>query len=325
MKLDEWKLWKYRSKTGDQNHQERSSTPEPAQASSSISSPIRYVHTSIDEPYLSSLSSPSTVSDNYYQSFSTNTTPFSSCSATQFAQSSQSRRSSMSQDLSRLSMKDDPLFNSSLMFFSTRKDSESLRLLSMSPEFAPRALEILLRNWEPGGEYFKYTIRFLQQSHYCQTIVGVNWTRWNHTDETLFDLVDENVPEDEQAQVFVALLTADLKFGHQLGHQNAPWAVSWRSATRQMDWRRVKDHLAAMEVRPLLWQCAFIVVAKNFLERNNAHIRAWTKNEPFPEGSHRQNYAILDDCREQQLGTDSWSYAHLWGSLDEEQLRYLFA
>lgn len=320
-------MWKYRSKTGDSNlHGDfGSSTPEPAQSSSNTSSPMKYVRTSIEEPYSSSLSSPSILSENYYQSFSANTTPSSSSSVTKFAQSSQSHRSSMSQDISGLSLKEDPLVNSSLMFFSTRTDSESLRLLSMSPELAPRALEILLRNWEPGGEYFKYAIRFLQQSNYCQTIVGVNWTRWNHTDETLFDLVDENVLEDEHAQLFVALLTADFKFGHQLVQLNAPWAVSWRSATQHTDWRRARDSLTAMEVRHLLWQCAFVVIAKSFLERNNSRIRAWTKSTPFPEGSHRQNYAILDDCREQQLGTDSWSYAHLWGSLDEEQLRYLFA
>ncbi|KAH6720948.1 Clr5 domain-containing protein [Leptodontidium sp. MPI-SDFR-AT-0119] len=327
MKLDEWKMWKYRSKTGDQSHQSDFSSimPEPVQSSSSTPSPRKYFHNSVEGHYNSDLSSPSTQSESHtYQPFSPVTSSSSSSSVTHFAQSS-SHRSSMSQDLSGLSLQEDPLINSSLMFFSTRTDTESLRLLSISAELAPRALEILLRNWEPGGEFFKSAIRFLQQSNYCQTIVGVNWTRWNHRDETLFDLVDENVLEDEQPQLFVALFTADLKFGHELAQLNAPWATSWRSASQQRDWGRAKDYLAAMGVHHLLWQCAFVVIAKGFLERNNSRIRGWVKGTPFPEGSHRQNYAILDDCREFSLGTDSWSYAHLWGCMDEEQLRYLFA
>ncbi|KAH7327339.1 hypothetical protein BKA65DRAFT_66078 [Rhexocercosporidium sp. MPI-PUGE-AT-0058] len=326
MKLDEWKMWKYRSKTAEQsNYSDFSSsrTPEPVPASSNTSSPKKYIH--IEGHYSSNLSSPSTQSESHtYQPFSPVTTSSSGSSVTHSAQSS-NHRSSMSQDLSGLSLQEDPLINSSLMFFSTRTDTESLRLLSMSADLAPRALEILLRNWEPGGEFFKSAIRFLQQSHYCQTIVGVNWTRWSHSDETLFDLVDENVLEDEQPQLFVALLTADMRFGHELAQRNAPWAVSWRSASQQRDWGRAKNYMAAMGVHHLLWQCAFVVIAKSFLERNNSRIRGWVEGIPFPEGSYRQNYDILDDCREYNLGTDAWSYAHLWGCMDEKQLRHLFA
>src|SRR3954467_9041916 len=47
MKLDEWKMWKYRSKTAEQsNYSDFSSsrTPEPVHASSNTSSPKKYIH-----------------------------------------------------------------------------------------------------------------------------------------------------------------------------------------------------------------------------------------------------------------------------------------
>ncbi|KAK0104258.1 hypothetical protein ONS96_005350 [Cadophora gregata f. sp. sojae] len=328
MKLDEWKMWKYRSKTGDQSHHSNfnSNTPDATHSSRNPSA-NEYIQSSVDEDFSSILSPSSTQSESHsyiYQPFSPVTASSSSSSVTHFAESP-SHRSSMSQDLSGLSIKENPLVNSSLMFFSTRTDSESLRLLSMSIELAPRALEILLRNWEPGGEYFKSAIRFLQQSNYCQTIVAVNWTRWSHTDETLFDLVEENVLDDEQPQLFLALLTADMKFGHGLAQLNAPWAHSWRLATQQRDWGRAKDYMAAMGVQHLFWQCAFVVIAKSFLERNNSRICGWGPGIPFPDDAHRQICAILNDCRDHGLGTGSWSYAHLWSCMNEEQLRYLFA
>ncbi|KAL2060693.1 hypothetical protein VTL71DRAFT_9334 [Oculimacula yallundae] len=324
MKLDEWKMWKYRSKTGDQSQVSdfSSNMQESMQFSSDVSSPRWYTQASV-EGNSSSLSSPSVLSENYTQQPLSPVTTYSSSSSV--PRKSSQHHSSMSRDLSGLSLQEEPIVNSSLMFFSTRTITDSLRLLSMSAELAPRALEILLRNWEPGGESSNAVTRYLRQVQYCQSLVGVNWTCWNHSDETLFDLVDENVPEDEQPSLFVALLAADIKFGHELANLNAPWAESWRSASRQRDWGRAKDYMAAMGVQHLLWQCAFVVIAKTFIQRNNSCIRGWVKGTRFPEGSQTQNYAILDDCREQGLGTDSWSYAHIWDCMDEEQLRYLFA
>ncbi len=52
------------------------------------------------------------------------------------------------------------LVNSSLIFFFDRTDSENLQLLANAPTLAPRALEILLRNWKPGGDHFSYALKF---------------------------------------------------------------------------------------------------------------------------------------------------------------------
>ncbi|KUJ10446.1 uncharacterized protein LY89DRAFT_740158 [Mollisia scopiformis] len=199
-----------------------------------------------------------------------------------------------------------PLINSSLMLFSTRPPSVSLRLLANCPEQAPQALEILLRSWKPGGEHMWFAKRFLADSAYCRTIVGVNWTRWDHTDETLFDLVDQFVPEDEQDLLRKALLRADVKFEHPLGRLNAQWAPTWRLAIRETTWDRAKHQILKMEVRDRLLRCALSVVAGALVRSQETRLEllAMTGESELFEESRMDKAWILADCHEQGINID---------------------
>jgi len=135
-----------------------------------------------------------------------------------------------------------PIVNSSLMFFASRTDSQNLYLLAKYTNMVPRAVEILLRNWKAGGEYMHYALRFLEDSSYCHTLLSVNWTRWTHRDETLFDLIEVYVPEEEQTVLTKAVLKADLRFHHPLERLHAAWASTWRLALQKQEWKAAKDY-----------------------------------------------------------------------------------
>lgn len=199
-----------------------------------------------------------------------------------------------------------PIVNSSLMFFSLRTDSKSLQLLAKFPRMAPRAIEIVLRNWKPGGEYMAYALHFLKDKAYCKTLLSVNWTRWTHYDETLFDLIDFYVPADEQITLTKAMLRADLPFKKdRLEALCAAWAPTWRLAIQEAEWKLAKTQLFTLEVHGVLLKCALEVAAESFLERNKSILVDWKGgDEPFPESARSQYMEILKDCRELEIEVD---------------------
>jgi len=203
-----------------------------------------------------------------------------------------------------------PIVNSSLMFFASRTDSQNLYLLAKYTNMVPRAVEILLRNWKAGGEYMRYALRFLKDSSYCHTLLSVNWTRWTHRDETLFDLIEVYVPEDEQAVLIKAVLKADLMFQHPLERLHAAWASTWRLALQKQEWRAARECLLrfrTLEVyhAHMLLSCALVVVAEEFLRRNREILGGWRgEDELFPEQARSQYMDILRDCRDMQIPID---------------------
>jgi hypothetical protein len=192
------------------------------------------------------------------------------------------------------------------MFFSLRTDSKSLQLLAKFPRMAPRAIEILLRNWKSGGEYMEYAQRFLKEKSYCETLLSVNWTRWSHRDETLFDLIDIYVPPDERIILTKALLRADLLFKNQkLETLCASWAPTWRLAIQETEWKAAKAQLFTLEVHCVLLKCALEVAAESFLQRNKSTLVDWKGgDEPFPESARNQYMEVLKDCRELEIEVD---------------------
>jgi hypothetical protein len=194
------------------------------------------------------------------------------------------------------------------MFFASRTSSKSLHLLAKFPTMAPRAMEILLRNWKAGGEYMHYALRFLKDSSYCHTLLSVNWTRWTHRDETLFDLIEMHVPEEEQAALTKAVLRADLMFRHPLERLHAGWASTWRLALQKQEWKAARDYLLkfrTLEVYHILLKCALAVVAEELLQRKKEILGNWKgESEPFPEHARRQYMEVLNDCHELQIEVD---------------------
>ena len=163
----------------------------------------------------------------------------------------------------------------------------------------PRAVEILLRNWKAGGEYMHYALRFLKDSSYCHTLLSVNWTRWTHRDETLFDLIEVYIPEEEQVVLIKAVLKADLTFQHPLERLRAAWASTWRLALQKQEWRAARDCLLKFRTLEVyhahrLLNCALVIVAEEFLRRNREILTSWRgEDELFPEQARSQHVEIL--------------------------------
>jgi hypothetical protein len=203
------------------------------------------------------------------------------------------------------------------MFFSTRPHSENLNLLAKAPGMAPRALEILLRNWKSGGECMSYASLFLRQSQYCHTILGVNWTRWNHADETLFDLIDQNLPRNERLHLTKDLLRADLRFRHPLSQINASWAERWRLALRQTEWTQAKELVLGLDAGDQLRECAFRVLAEKLLVKEVESIWSIRSRPTGPDGNfapaEREYALILKDPQEPKVEYDEWFAKYLLG------------
>lgn len=209
-----------------------------------------------------------------------------------------------------------PIVNSSLLFFSSREDSKSLQLLANCPGMAPRAIEILFRNWKPGGEYMRYALRFLADKDYCQALMSVYLTRWLNDDETLFDLLYFYV-RDKDPENYIpltkALLRADLAFKNKkLEALSATWAPTWRSAIQATEWKAAKIYLTALKVQlfglkvhNVLFPCAVAVVAEEILKTKRSTLENWKGDEePFPEQTRKQYFEILKECCKLPIGLD---------------------
>jgi hypothetical protein len=214
---------------------------------------------------------------------------------------------------------DAPLANLSFMFFSTRPLHESLERLANAPLMAPLALEILLRNWKTGSNCLDYALRFVEDGSYCTAILSMNWTRWWHNDETLFDLVEDNVPKDEQNLVIKAFLKADLKFHCQLGTLCAPWASEWRLAIQQEEWVKVRRIVMNFEASKRLRRCALGVIAEKMLAIYRDHIELESSSDNQVSTSaikagasvfSAQYLEILQDGRERRADINSSWYKY---------------
>jgi hypothetical protein len=200
------------------------------------------------------------------------------------------------------------------MFFSFRTHTESLQLLAKSPAMKELAVEILLRNWKPGGECMQYALQFLEDSACCQTLLSVNWTRWTDEDETLFDLIDVEVLEDPRVLTALtkAVLKADLKFQHPLRNLRPGWADTWRLALQQTEWSLATDMvrlLARLERHRRLVCCALMVIAESLLEKNKRILMSWKGDiDIFFEAARSQYFEILKHCRVWGIALDpSWN------------------
>ncbi|KAE9366884.1 hypothetical protein N431DRAFT_471914 [Stipitochalara longipes BDJ] len=323
LKLDEWNFRKYkrnRKVRPRKTHAEATSaradlvpslaTSSPNTSSSSISGDL---NTSGESSPISTLSS----SQDRFEAFGITRHPFhagtvssGTSSTSDYDQISHTVYNSVPHVLVSVFHEYGPIVNSSLMFFASRTDSQNLYLLAKYTNMIPRAVEILLRNWKAGGEYMHYALRFLKDSSYCHTLLSVNWTRWTDQDETLFDLIEVYVPEEEQVALTQAVLKADLTFQHPLERLRAAWASTWRLALQKQEWRAAKDCL--LRFRTLegyhahtVLNCALVVVAEELLRRNREILAGWRgQDELFPEQARGQYMEILKDCRDLQIPID---------------------
>jgi hypothetical protein len=147
-----------------------------------------------------------------------------------------------------------------------------------------------------------YALHFLKESAYCHTLLSVNWTRWTHQDETLFDLIDVYVPEDEQVAVTKAILRADLTFQYPLERLHAAWASWWRLAFRQTDWKAAKACLLRLGPRSRLIDCALYVIGESFVRRETQFISWIGTAGDCSVNDNGKIQQILKDCSDLQAG-----------------------
>jgi hypothetical protein len=320
MKLDEWNIRKYkrrekRIKTRSKITSILASGPTDANSPSSASnsSASRGSSTSTESDATLDLNSSKVPFNNCSQQFTSEITHQDTLESGPFSlQTSMPIPDNLADDAHDLG----PIVNSSWMFFSSGTDSKSLRLLAKRPGMAPIAIEILFRNWKPGGEYMRYALRFLADKHYCQTLMSVSLTRWTTQDQTLFDLLYFNVrPTDPEKYILLtkALLKADMAFGNRkLEAMSATWAPIWRSAIRATQWKaaftyliELKVHLSLRKIDGVLFRCAVAVVAEEILKTKRITLANWKGDEePFPERTREQYMEIVKDCRDMQIGLD---------------------
>jgi hypothetical protein len=305
-----------RSSRGDLGAARPNSDYVPSESSSSHSTSGSSVNGEVsvsrESSPISTLSTSQNITDPLYHcdnQFQVGPVPSRTSSVSNYSQISNALHNNIPHVLFSVFHEYGPIVNSSLMFFASRTDSQNLYLLAKYTNMIPRAVEILLRNWKAGGDYMQYALRFLKDSSYCATLLSVNWTRWTHRDETLFDLIEIYVPEEEQAALTKAVLKADLMFRHPLERLHAAWASTWRIALQKEEWKVAIEHLLKLrtfEVSHALLNCALEVVTEEFLRRNKATLENWKGDEePFPEQTRRQYMDILQDCRKMQINVDS--------------------
>jgi hypothetical protein len=256
MKLEEWAVRKYKSRTcrKDSEGTGRKASQMPIQATTNVDISVT------DLNFTNPSQMPSTVPEEAEAIVQTcrwrserDTLP-STSNLTFQHQYQQVETNTISPPT--ISSNREPLVNSSFMLFSARSDAESLCLLKSRPEMAPHALEIVLRTWKLGGISMAEALYYLCKDACCHDLLGVNWTRWTrwcHTDESLFDLIDDNIEcEYEQIRLIRAILRTDQWFRHDLPRSHVPWALEWRLAIQQTEWALAKKHLMSLEVRELL-------------------------------------------------------------------------
>ncbi|PMD47123.1 hypothetical protein L207DRAFT_606183 [Hyaloscypha variabilis F] len=223
---------------------------------------------------------------------------------------------------------EDIIVNSSLMFFSFRPHTESLQLLAKSPEMAQWAVEIVLRNWRPGGECIQYLLHFLNNSACCRTLLLYNSIRWTDEDETMFNIIDFDVPEEQQVLTALAkaMLKADFKFRHPLPQLRPAWADQWRLAVEQTEWSLATEMVRLLVTEPCdlqlflarlkrdrrLVYCALVVIAESLLEKNKRILVNWSGDiDIFFETARTQYFEILKDCRSWGIALDASWFADL--------------
>jgi len=344
MKLDEWQFHKNRRKKVQpyndfSKHAQRplvyvpyKASPSPSKLSRLAANEPGLPSDTLDPPMKDStmrgslLPPPSSV----YEAGPISENPSSiSPLSTQLSQSPPTTVGWVTNDLNCPSLKiEDIIVNTSLKFFSFRPHTESLQLLAKSPEMALLAVEIVLRNWKPGGECMRYVLRFLENPAYCRRLLLYNSTRWTDEDETLFNLIDVEIPEDPQVLTALtkAVLKADLKFKHPLRKLRPTWADQWRLALRQTEWSLATKMVRLLITEPCevqlplvrlkrdrrLVYCALVVIAESLLERNKIILVSWRGDiDIFFETARSQYFEILKDCRLWGIVLDPAWYADL--------------
>ncbi|KAE9363217.1 hypothetical protein N431DRAFT_475380 [Stipitochalara longipes BDJ] len=329
MKLDEWKFYKNRRKKVQSRKCSPKQTPSQlvyvpykVRPSSSMlpflpsdkPSPLHDILSSPKNDSTMSESLPYSASDIYELKSLCEHPPASIPQTALFYQTSSTPIGWVTNDLFCHSMNlEEIIVNTSLSFFSFRPHTESLQLLAKSPAMAKWAVEIVLRNWKPGGECMQYVMRFLEDSACCQTLLLYNSTRWTDEDETLFNLIDFEIPEEQHVLTALtkAVLKADLKFKHPLRKLRPTWADQWRLALQQREWSLATKMVRLLVTEPCELQlplarlkrdrrlvyCALVVIAESLLEKNKRILVSGTGDvNTSSETARSQYFEILKDC-----------------------------
>ncbi|KAF4629496.1 hypothetical protein G7Y89_g8652 [Cudoniella acicularis] len=178
-------------------------------------------------------------------------------------------------------------------------NADDVLSLMKGPSAGFYALEILLRKWQPGGEYLDILTTYLQTVKDFEGII-------RNSDEggpLLFKLIEERVPSEEQFDVGKLLLETHFLSRHKPQPHDSPWLLVWIAATRTTEWEDAKEILyegnrVACLAGNLFLDCALIVIAEQMLKRYIKQFRA------FKVHNGRLSRSMLADadwCRRKYL------------------------
>lgn len=164
------------------------------------------------------------------------------------------------------------------------------------------ALEILLVKWQPGGQYMRAALDFLQESRYCMRITEDPPT------PNLFVLAERNVPSQERFALMKAFLEADLAFDSDgfFVHSDAipSWVKPWRLAVKGTDWNEAKRSLWHPDLKDQFpeettFRCFLVIIAERMLDRTKNRLE-YLRTRQSPLSSSDSNDA--ERCRRQYIG-----------------------
>ncbi|KAH8669528.1 hypothetical protein BGZ60DRAFT_528013 [Tricladium varicosporioides] len=167
-------------------------------------------------------------------------------------------------------------------------------------------VEILISKWQRGGEYLDTLSAYLQR---LDTFEGLIRTA-NDGKPTLFKLIEQHVPINEQLAVGKLILERQFSVHRKLNGDDAQWLKVWTIACRCTEWEEAKETLnesgrVEWLAGSLFLGCAQVVIAEQLLRKYIKHFRGLKDLDgrysmvalPKAEACRKKYLNILDDLK----------------------------
>ncbi|KAH6672379.1 Clr5 domain-containing protein, partial [Halenospora varia] len=167
-------------------------------------------------------------------------------------------------------------------------------------------VEILLTKWQRGGEYLDTLSAYLQRLDTCEGLIRTA----NDGKPTLFKLVEQHVPINEQFAVGKLILEKQFSIHRKPDADDAQWLKVWTIACGCTEWEEAKETLnesgrVEWLAGSLFLGCAQVVIAEQLLRRYIKHFRGlkdpdgrYSKTAlPKAEACRKRYLDILDDLK----------------------------
>jgi len=177
---------------------------------------------------------------------------------------------------------------------------QAVEVLSLvqNPSADIYATEILLRKWQPGGDYLRVLTKLLENPEHRKHVLQCT----EDFRPLMFQLIEEFVAPEEQLSVGKLLLYADLSIQTLAIHPDTEWMDAWQEACGETEWSGVRDALLEKDVilrtaGGLFLNCARVVIAECLLRENFKRLRTLKKEGILPSSDDPEDPNEAEVCR----------------------------